>query len=488
MMDLANTDNAARQNRARQLASEASALYAAGRFGEAAAQFRLASKLWAEQPDFHYNQALSAWAAGDLATTRSELLATLAIRPDYAAAQDALARLLINSDEAVGAAFSAAEAIRLEPQNPEFNLTYANVCQMQGDFETGWQRLQAIILEPRIAERAAHLLLRISKPLRREFEAIATAKSILARPATNAVDRRRLHFALAAALDGTGKFADAFGEAVAAHAIQRPRYDSYARRHEFELRMKYWSKDRLAQLPRASLGPRVPIFIVGMPRSGTSLVEQILSRHPDIYAAGELSAIPHVAAELDRSGKPYPLSLATANQADVDGLARRYLDEVAALDSNHRAFTDKLPLNFMYLELIDRLFPNAKVIHCVRDRRDTCLSCFMTDFATPYDFASSIEDLGAFHALYEQIMRHWKQVLTVRILDVPYESVVEDLESETRRILEFAELPWDERCRNFHESDRRVITASKDQVKRPLYQSSVGRWKNYASQLAALQR
>lgn len=477
-----------KRGQAKQIAANAAALYAAGRYREAVGQFHLAATLWPDQADICYNLALSDWAMGDLQSTHAELMRVLAIDSNYAKAYDALARMAINADDAARAHHFSQNAIRLQPGEAEFVLTAANALEMNRQFGQTWDLIEPMALEPSISERAAVLYIRLSKPLHRETQAIDFATQIIRRPSVHLAHRRSLHFALAGLYDKIGRHDDAFANAVAAHEINRPAYDAVARRREFDLRINHWTADRINRVPRAAPSNRQPVFIVGMPRSGTSLIEQILSQHPDVYAAGELSAMAHAAAALDRFGKPYPSSLESITHADADTLANLYLDEVALLDENKRLFTDKMPLNFMYLELVDRLLPNAKVIHCIRDHRDTCLSCFMTDFATPYDFASSIEDLGEFYGMYERIMAHWKRVLTIPILDVRYEEVVDDLESQSRRILDFLELPWDGRCLQFHESDRRVVTASKDQVRQPLYRSSVGRWKNYASHLTALQR
>jgi hypothetical protein len=244
-----------------------------------------------------------------------------------------------------------------------------------------------------------------------------------------------------------------------------------------------------------------------MPRSGTTLVEQILAAHPDVHGAGELKVLSHLAASAAHSdwarGESYPNYLDLVSSPDrLNGLADAYLSAVASINGTARYVLDKKPQNFLYLGLIELLFGSCHVIHCVRDPIDTCVSCYMTFFGASGDAsasgqsagkaawnwgpAGSLSGLGAFYRAYERQMRHWKEVLTVRTLDVRYEDVVNDLEGQVGRLLEFLGLPWNDRCLRFHESKRPVNTPSAAQVRKPVYRSSVGRWKQYGPQLSEL--
>ena len=230
-----------------------------------------------------------------------------------------------------------------------------------------------------------------------------------------------------------------------------------------------------------------------MPRSGTSLVEQILDTHPSVAGRGELGALAKIATALDAADRempPYPESMDLLSIRAADRLAADYLAALRnGLDASKQDaiyLTDKTPLNFLTLGLAEVLLPGCRVIHCVRSPMDTCLSCYFTNFAFGNHFSTDLAHCGAFYRDYRRLMEHWKRVLSLPILDVRYEDLALDPEGQTRRMLEFLELPWDDRCLRFHENPRPVATASKYQVRQPVYLSSVGRWKHYERHLGEL--
>lgn len=255
-----------------------------------------------------------------------------------------------------------------------------------------------------------------------------------------------------------------------------------------------WSAERLAALPRArNRKAEQLVFIVGMPRSGTSLVEQIIASHPEAYGGGELNFVamatrdllmptlqrPGIAAQLDALRQPV---LDRESQK-----AQKLMTEPAP---RAKRFTDKLPQNFLHLGMIELLFPQARVIHCRRDPRDTCLSCFTHLFggANNQPFAGNLEHLGRYYRAYERIMEHWRGVLKLPIMEIVYEDLVQDLDGYARRLIDFVGLEWDDACLRFYETKRDVITESTDQVRRPIYNSSIGRWKRFEQHLQPLFR
>ena len=255
---------------------------------------------------------------------------------------------------------------------------------------------------------------------------------------------------------------------------------------------QYFTRPVLRSLPRATHGSEAPVFIVGMPRSGTTLVEQILASHPAVHGAGEidwiLRAWATAVARNSQAASPLSHCLDRLSVRDVDDLADAYLEPLLALNPSAERIVNKSPANFMHLGLIEVLFPMARVIHCRRDPLDTCLSCYMTDFAVGNDFSYALASAGHFYRHYDQMMSHWNEVLNLRILEVNYEQVVKDLDGETHRMLEFLDLPWNDACLRFHENKRFVATASNAQVRQPIYQSSVGRWRNYDRHLGPLRK
>ena len=230
-----------------------------------------------------------------------------------------------------------------------------------------------------------------------------------------------------------------------------------------------------------------PIFIVGMPRSGTTLVEQILASHPEVHGAGELIRIPNLAQGLLGSGgSGLRVAAAALAREDLEAAARDYLDYVDARAGAAARTTDKLPENYRHLGLIAAMLPNAPIVHVSRDPMDVCVSNYLVRFqwghAYSYDFAS----LACEYRAYERLMRHWRAVLPSPVHEQPYESLVESLESESRRLVELCGLDWDDRCLDFHLTERSVHTASGWQVRQPIYRRSVHRWRNYERHLGPL--
>ena len=245
-----------------------------------------------------------------------------------------------------------------------------------------------------------------------------------------------------------------------------------------------------------------PVFIVGMPRSGTTLTEQILASHPAIWGAGELPGVADAASALERAvaqdgssrDAPYapgPGRLFTGDRSRVSRLlsdaARAYLGQLRAGAAPENTYAvDKAPLNFFHLWLIALLFPDARVIHCRRDPRDVCLSIYAENFAPSQKHATDLEDLAFYWRGYRRLMDHWEACLPLKILHADYHETVGDLEASARRLCAFLELPWDDRCLAFHETDRAVRTPSRWQVRQPLYSSSLARWRRFEKDLTPL--
>ena len=219
-----------------------------------------------------------------------------------------------------------------------------------------------------------------------------------------------------------------------------------------------------------------PVFIVGMHRSGSSLVEQILASHPLVHGAGERRHMARIAATLGSETEPDRL----------EALGETYVG--ALPDHGATRVIDKTPGNFERLGLIRLILPKARIIHCHRDPLDSCLSCFKTLFQEGNGYSYDLAELGHYYRSYQRLMDHWREVLPGDVLDVAYEDVVEDLETMARRLVEFCGLPWDDACLEFHETDRPVQTASAAQVRKPIYKTAVGRWRRYESHLNALMK
>jgi hypothetical protein len=233
-----------------------------------------------------------------------------------------------------------------------------------------------------------------------------------------------------------------------------------------------------------------PVFIVGMPRSGSTLAEQILSSHPDIYGAGEVKYFSYALGKL-RDRFPflpkYPDLMKKITPPQMDIVAKNYVQSLTATSGDAKRVTDKLLTNFFFAGLINLLFPNAKIVHTRRDPVDTCLSGFTKLFKDDMPHSYDLGELGRYYAKYRELMDYWETVLPEgTLITVQYEDVVADTEKEARRLIEFLGLPWDPKCVDFHKSDRPVKTASVAQVRRPIYKTSVKRWMKYGDGLQPL--
>lgn len=298
-------------------------------------------------------------------------------------------------------------------------------------------------------------------------------------------------FALGKMLEDAGRYDEAFAAYAAGNRARASQF-VLDESGEDELLQRTREVFDAALLTRGRAQPasadRVPVFVVGMPRSGTTLIEQILATHPDVHGAGEVSDLWDVL--LARIGTPdaWPECARAFSDADWRTLGAAYLDRAWRVAPQATHVVNKMPLNYRYAGLIRMMLPQARIIHARRNPLDTCWSCYTRLFdgdnlAYTYDLGS----LGRYYVRYAGLMRHWRNVLPPEVmLEVAYEDLVTATEAVTRRMLAFAGLPWDPRCLDFHRNPRVVDTASRAQVRRPVYASSVGRWQHFASHLQPL--
>ncbi|MBF0193474.1 MAG: sulfotransferase [Magnetococcales bacterium] len=234
---------------------------------------------------------------------------------------------------------------------------------------------------------------------------------------------------------------------------------------------------------------KVPIFILGMPRSGTTLVEQIIASHSQVYGAGEGMGLWHLTDELallTKTREGFPEGVREIEQNSWHDLALAYEGGLREKSADALHITDKMPHNFLNVGLIHLMFPNAVIIHCKREAIDTCLSIYMQNFTGHHPYSYDLTELGEYYQLYHGLMGHWQNVLPNRMLEVQYEQMVEKPEQTAKKIIATCGLTWEDGCMDFHKSNRAVHTASLVQVRKPIYKSAVSRWKKYEAQLKPL--
>ncbi len=364
-----------------------------------------------------------------------------------------------------------------------------------GEKERARELLEQVTVMDANHAQAHWMLSRLSRCPSPEDSRVKHLESLLSTSDSDDETRVYLHFALGKMYEDCGHYDQAFEHFAAGNRIENARFHyrpADYRRHVEKL-MATWSCTFLSSLHDAGSPSRLPLFIVGLPRSGTTLVEQILASHPAVYGAGELSwfaKTEHDLAEFTGSNQTYPDCVTALQKPHIEALAEKYLAYLNTLaeQKDYQHVTDKMPSNFERIGLIKALFPNARIIHCMRDPLDNAISQFCLLFRGSMEYSHDLYNLGTHYADYQRLMSHWKTCLPGQILDIEYEALVADHESEIRRLLTFLELPWDDACLNFFAAKRAVRTSSDFQVRSPIYSSSVGRWKHYEKFLEPLHR
>lgn len=253
--------------------------------------------------------------------------------------------------------------------------------------------------------------------------------------------------------------------------------------------INFFTTDFFNHSPGSASDSDIPVFIVGMPRSGTTLVEQIISCHSLAHGAGELSDIGNLKNMPQLSSRPenqYPQLLKKGISDKLRKGAQEYIEKLKSLSSTALRVTDKMPHNFQYLGLISILFPKAKIIHCKRNPLDNCLSIYFHQFNDSHSYAKNLAALGKYHRMYQRLMEHWEETLPIPIFNLQYEELVKNQETISKNLIGFCGLDWEENCLQFHKNKREVKTFSYDQVRKPIYTSSTGKWKHYEKHLGPL--
>lgn len=318
---------------------------------------------------------------------------------------------------------------------------------------------------------------------------IADLQQRLAQPALKPQDAVGAGYALAKELEDTGQYAAAFA-ALRQAAIQKRqqlRYDAASEFATFAAMRRHFNADFFADLaataPDGPVTALRPIFILGMPRTGTTLVERILGQHPDVISIGEFPDFPQEVARAAQQMNTGQSLVEAALQLDYVALGQRYLQQAADMAQGKPIFIDKLPFNFLYCGLIRKALPQARIIHLVRDPMDTCYAVYKTLFNQVYSFSYQLDELADYFIEYKQLMAHWHQVLPDQILDVHYEQVVAEPEFQAKRILDWCGLPWQQDLLAFHQAKSASTTASAAQVRQPIHQKSVQKWRQFAEEL-----
>jgi tetratricopeptide (TPR) repeat protein len=434
------------------------ALYQLKRFDEALASF---DKAVALKPDFAEAFCNRGFVLGKLKRFDEALASydkALAIKPDFVEALNDRAIEMLVLGRLAEAQRDIERAIQLAPRNPRYYYTLGQITRY-------------VAADPRVAAME-------------ELVHDATSLAI--------DDRINLHFALAKAYEDLGRPERAFSQLLAGNALKRSQitYEETITVRMHSQIQETFTPELLQTFQNVGEPSRVPIFIVGMPRSGTTLIEQILASHPDVFGGGELDFLSKVVADIQPSDNNLEVSrelVSSIPSEQFRQIGESYLAKIKRLAPAAARVVDKMPANYLNVGLIHLALPNAPIIHVVRDPVDTCISCFSQLFTGELNYTYDLAELGRYYGHYQALMAHWHQVLPLgRILDVRYEEVVANLEGMARRIVAHCGLEWDAHCLAFHQTKRPIRTASVTQVRRPIYKSSMGHRFKYETFLAPL--
>lgn len=458
------------------------ALLERGHTAEALASYRRALKINPAFAEAHNNLGNAFRSVGSLDEAVASYRQALHINPHFAEAHCNLGIALRLQGRAEQAKSSCRKALEIDGRSAAAIIALAESSADMGEFEDAQALLKrAIAAEPESPEAWAGLA-----RLRKMTDADGAWMVQAQRIADKSLAPRKeivLRYAIGKFFDDVGDFGQAFQHFQRANELTksfRTRHDRAQLTRTVDLITRTYDQKWLTGSRLGAIDSARPVFIVGMLRSGTTLAEQILAAHPAVFGAGELRFW-GAAFEAHRAAGGALTSEGLAN------LAAEYLRLLREISHDAPRVVDKMPTNFAFLGWIHAALPNARIIHMRRDPLDTCLSIYSQHFESTVSYANDLEDLAHYYSEYCRLMHHWRLTLPATVvLDVPYEGLVADQETWSRKMLQFVGMPWDAGCLDFHQAKRPVITASKWQVRQKISSSSVGRWRNYEKFLSPL--
>ncbi len=453
----------------------------------------------------------------------------LQMAPDYRAARYDYAIALLRRHKHAQAIAELDKLLAIEPNNRAYRTTYATAKVGLGENERALDLYRELVADVQLPHQASELHLSIAHSLKamgRQSEAIDAYRQAAAvrpnfgdaywslanlktyrftdgeiscmrveeaAPATSPVDRYHLCFALGKALEDRSEFAESFVYYERGNTLKKSQsnYRPESVERNTRLQEALCTAEFFAARRGVGCADADPIFIVGLPRSGSTLLEQILASHSQVEATMELADIPRTVLELqgrepDSQNPRYPRILQELKPDDFRKLGQRYIDDTRAYRTDKPFFIDKMPNNFRHLGLIHLILPNAKIIDARRNAMACCFSNFKQLFASGQEFTYGLENIGRYYRTYLELMAHWDSVLPGKVLRVNHEDVVEDLEANVRRILDFCGLPFERACVEFHKTERSIRTASSEQVRRPIFKEGLDQWRNFEPWLGPL--
>ena len=412
----------------------------------------------------------------------------LSAEPDNIRAIIGMGSVFRHQEDTDSAIKKYTEALDLEPQSAVIYKQLGRLFQQFGRFDYAAESYRgAIRLEPNNA--TSYLELALINTYSADDTELESIKAVFQKAPANSELKQKLAFALGKIWDDLADYKKAFRYFAEGNRIARSRlkYSAELDHRKFQNIKRVFGPEFIKRHAASGIEDGSPIFIIGMPRSGSTLVEQILASHPDVFGAGEASCFPTTMSVLRRNKEiVFPGGFDSISSEQLRELAYEYIRRLRAQAGQESRITDKMLSNYLYIGIIAVTLPNAKIIHCSRDPRDQCLSIFQKDLGPRFGWSYDLDELGQYSALYKDLMEHWNTHFPGRILDFHYEALIADPEDRIRQVLDHCGLPFDAACLDFHKTERSILTLSRAQVRKPIYTKSVSRWRNYESELAPL--
>ncbi len=447
-----------------------------------------------QKPEFHRNLGIALEMLGKTEDAIHAYREALQLRWDDVRTHCNMGKALIILGEFEAATEKFRQALELDPKCAEAYNYWGLSLQHQGEIKPAIEKFrEALRLRPDHAEALYNLTLS-GKYDSADHEDVSEIQALLNRPGISREDVIRLHFALGKIYDDCGLYKKAFAHYQNANQLKHETscFSTHAFADFTDRLIHTFDSEFFARQTRYGSDSEVPVFIVGMLRSGTTLVEQIISSHSRAHGAGELRKIGDIVNAMSARFKgsvSYPGYTKHISARAMNVLAKSYEDRLRrGTCTDVLRISDKMPQNFFHLGFISLLFPKARVIHCRRHPMDICLSNYFQYYGPGSDPAYDLSGIGAYYRQYDRLMTHWRKVLPLRMYEIQYEELIANTQDNVMELIRFLDLKWEERCLSFHQNRRAVQTASTWQVRQPIYTRSVNRWQNYEEFLGPLKK
>ena len=451
--------------------------------GKALISFKTALHHRPEYAEAHVGIARVYRELHKLDDAETEILKAIEIDPELAEAHSVMGSILVSNGHSDKGKLAFNRALEIDSESTSAQLGLGNIKLEEGHLDEAEEIFRTVMASEKETSSALFNLVQSRKTKKGDPEVVLMEEEAKKLGEVSDGKATYMNFALGKMYDDLGESDKAFPHFIEGCRLKRKtlEYDSKQKEQNFKRIAEVFSKDFIKEHKGKGNKSKTPIFVLGMPRSGSTLTEQIISSHPDVFGAGELFEMLEVAGQNSATGEfNFPENMVDLTPDRIKAMGKEYLANVQAKDPEAKKITDKMPANFSNIGLIHLILPKAKIVHIHRHPLDTCISCFTRMFAYNQNQTYNLKELGLFYKGYNDLMKHWRTILPKgSIYDIRYEDLVEDTEGQARSLLEYCDLEWDDQCLEFHKNKRSIRTASVTQVRQPIYKTSLARWKKY---------